>query len=208
MTPLFQCRGVGSTPGQRAKIPKAMGAQLKKKKRIWIFQQQWSVFLPTTCKPRCVEQADHPYYTKSAWAKAFGSTEGYWGKDDWVISANCSHLYFLLLLPKRKNIIVHLQILSFFLSETVIIRRFCLYLLGISTLYGFLVWLGYSFPQGWFSGYMLLSVFYPVLFLCCSLLPWLPSPKVMGPISGNSRWELLDLQFTVTVVTVPSQISF
>ena len=33
MTPLFQCRGVGSTPGQRAKIPKAMGAQLKKKKK-------------------------------------------------------------------------------------------------------------------------------------------------------------------------------
>ena len=84
-----------------------------------------------------MEQADHPYYTKGAQAKVSGSTEGYWGKDDWVISANCSHLYFLLLLPKRKNIIVHSQILSFFLSETVI-RRFCLSLLGINTLYGFL----------------------------------------------------------------------
>ena len=168
MKPCFQCRGVGSIPGQRAKIPKATGAQ-PKKKRIWIFQQQWSVFLPTTCKTRYTEQADHPYYTKGAQAKVSGSTEGYWGKDDWVISANCSHLYFLLLLPKRKNIIVHSQILSFFLSETVIIHRFCLSLLVINTLYG---WMGYSFLLWWFSGYMLLSMFYLVFFLCCSVLPW------------------------------------
>lgn len=34
MTPRFQCRGVGSIPGQRAKTPKAMGAQPKKKKEF------------------------------------------------------------------------------------------------------------------------------------------------------------------------------
>ena len=173
MTPCFQCRGVGSIPGQRAKIPKATGAQ-PKKKRIWIFQQQWSVPLPTTCKTRYMEQADHPYYTKGAQAKVSGSTEGYWGKDDWVISANCSHLYFLLLLPKR----ILLCILKFFLFSFLkqLYVDFVFLSWALTPCMAFFVWMGYSFLLGWFSGYMLLSVFYLVFFLCCSVLPWSLSP--------------------------------
>lgn len=101
MTPRFQCRGVSSIPGQRAKTPKAMRHNQKKKKNLNI-PTTMGIFLPTTCKTRCVEQAIL-ITQKVLKPRPLGALKGTGGKDDWVISANCSHLYSLLLLPKKKE---------------------------------------------------------------------------------------------------------